>query len=321
MNSDNILKRTTVVVIIITCILPGCEKIIDFTGDISSHKLTVGAFITPDTTLSLKLYTSFFFLYKPGSTSESTYVVPNATAIIKVNGSTEYQMIYDSEKLQYNSDYRPAEGDNIEFTASANGYNSIVARTKILTKGQFTIISTEKYYSLNKDLYQNLYDPSGIDTVVKINLKISDPSDEKNYYKLSIRSLGCNTLPTGTGTDLVYLQELFSSDDDIFYDSNIFKSINYWPAYFSNIFSDDKFNGKDYSFTINTRLRTGKYKWIEVNLQHITEDLYYYLKSIQVESCYDYNELSEAVKIYTNVQNGLGIFGSINENNKIIRLY
>ncbi len=321
MNSDTFRQKILTASLFTAVILSGCEKTLDFNGKISGPKQTVGAFANPDSLFNVKLYRSFFFLYRPAYSDESYFIVPNATVDLNVNNGTHYTMTYNSSKKQYMSDYHPSEGDIIEISSSAPGMDNVEAKTKILSKSIFSITSVEKYYNKNPMVITKPYDAIGSDTLININFKITDTYSQKDYYRLVISSFGCDNMPTGSSSDFVYIQELFDSGDLIFYDRNITKSINYWPVNFSNIFNDDLFNGKEYAFTITTRQRDARYTWIEADLQHISEDMYKYLKSIQTEMCYDSDVTSEPVQIYTNVKNGLGILGSITCNKKTIKFY
>ena len=68
---------------------------------------------------------------------------------------------------------------------------------------------------------------------------------------------------------------------------------------------------KEYSFTVESRQRDAEYKWVEIELQHVSEDFYKYLKSIELAQCSANDIYAEPVNIFSNVENGYGILGSL----------
>lgn len=76
--------------------------------------------------------------------------------------------------------------------------------------------------------------------------------------------------------------DVFTSDDEtLFKDTDIYAKRGNWPRYFSNIFSDQRFNGTQHEFTISVDLVAPREQTkLIVELQSITKELYFYLKSL-----------------------------------------
>jgi hypothetical protein len=55
-----------------------------------------------------------------------------------------------------------------------------------------------------------------------------------------------------------------------------------------------------------------------VELQSITKELYFYLKSLMVYSITPQDEYTEAIQIYSNVTDGWGIVGAVNTDRHVI---
>ncbi|MFA7136482.1 MAG: DUF4249 family protein, partial [Bacteroidales bacterium] len=110
--------------------------------------------------------------------------------------------------------------------------------------------------------------------------------------------------------------------DIIFKDEQLNKGYRGWPAYFSNIFSDHLFNGKDYEFIVESRLRKGDEgtNYIVVELQSITKELYYYLKSIMLYRITEQDAYTEPISIYSNIEDGWGILGAVSSDTHYLRL-
>lgn len=114
--------------------------------------------------------------------------------------------------------------------------------------------------------------------------------------------------------------DVFTSDDEtLFKDTDIYAKRGNWPRYFSNIFSDQRFNGTQHKFTINVDLVAPREQTkLIVELQSITKELYFYLKSLMVYSITPQDEYTEAIQIYSNVTDGWGIVGAVNKDRHVI---
>ena len=315
------MKKKYLLFLFITIII-GCEQTLNFDGELTESKLTVGALANPDTCLSLYLYKSTFFLDDDLLSDEQFYSVQNAIVWLKTSDSI-YYLRYNSNNHQYISDYKPLIGDRIEINASKEGFEIIKGNTQIKSKSDFQIVESITFYNENPkkimdDGFLHPIDNTGNDTIIKIVCKISDPSNENNYYRLNVRSIG-SSKPAPLGySDFAFANDIFASNDILFFDNSISKSIEGWPKHFSNVFDDRLFDGKSYIFTIESRQRKGLFNWIEIDLQHISYDFYKYLKSIELAKCSTNDIHSEPVKIYSNIENGYGVFGSLTSNKYII---
>lgn len=114
--------------------------------------------------------------------------------------------------------------------------------------------------------------------------------------------------------------DVFTSDDEtLFKDTDIYTKRGNWPRYFSNIFSDQRFNGTQHKFTINVDLVAPREQTkLIVELQSITKELYFYLKSLMLYSITPQDEYTEAIQIYSNVTDGWGIVGAVNTDRHVI---
>ncbi len=311
-----IKMKTTLNILLLSLIafLSSCEKIIEFDGELTKPKLTVNAVATPDTVVIAGISRELPFTdVIPERSWESLYpdfVLEDAEATITVNGSNIYQMQYNPESLNYESTYIPAEGDEILLNVSAPDLESVKSVVVVPVKGELEILGTEVVYSENHFVYDDWMDSGAFDTIMRITAKISDPPGETNYYRLKVRSIGYQTNANG---DYGYvMSDVFSSADVIFKDERLVKRYWGWPAGFSNVFDDHLFDGKEYTFTLETRMRWGSNQHVVVELQSITRGLFNYLKSVMLYRITDQDSYTESVQIYSNITGGYGIFGALN---------
>ena len=269
-------------------------------------------------------------------------MLKNAKAELIVNGKDVYKMRYDSIYYTYNSDYIPKHGDIIKIRVDSlsrlQSDNSVLlldpveATVKLpSTTPRIEVISTEQrikekeYHEATEWNGETVYlsDVFGSDTVMTIKAKIIDPGNEQNYYRLLVRSVGASRLYSGSYSAAFkkYLcVDEFKSNDLLFYDSDLVKPYGYIPAYFSNVFDDELLNGKEYEFTVESRMR-GESEitpYVILELQHLSPDLYYYLKDIEVFRISDFDLYTNPIQIWSNVKGGWGVFGAMTYDTHIV---
>lgn len=306
---------------ILTAIFVGCEHILEFEGEILNPKITVNALAVSDTIFVAGVAKSIFFTEVTQERNlESLYgefVLDNAEIIAEVNNEQTYQMTFNSKSLNYESEYIPREGDQITLKVSAPGFKSVTAQTSVPKNEELTILETHLIYDKNPFSLTEWVDTGGADTLMQITAKIIDPPGKKNYYRLKIRSIAHSfSIPDGK---LYYIMsDIYSSADVIFKDERLMDRYRGWEAGFSNIFDDSLFDGEEYEFTVETRKRFGQNSYVVVELQSITQELYNYLKSTMLYRITDQDSYTELIHIYSNIENGYGIFGSLNSKKHIL---
>lgn len=328
------IVNITVAIIAISVVLPvltGCEKDLKFNEkDLDRFRgITLNALATKDTVFTLSVskakalteviptispddYLMYDYLY------DSLYIkdalLKDATVGLTVNGDRQYVMTFDPKNNNYKSDYVPVAGDEISLHVEAEDLKPVVAQTVIPTPQKLELLGYELHYDKDDDA-DGWVDKLGINTVAQITLKITDTGNEKNYYRLVVRGFA-------SFTATYICNDVFRSDDPIFLDENITQGYRGWSARFSNVFDDHLFNGKEYTFTVLSRLRRSNYstpqRGISIELQSITPELYNYFKSIQLYRITAVDEFSEGVQIYNNVNNGFGIVGGISSQGRIV---
>lgn len=310
----------------------GCEHIIEFDEyDTQSNRITINALAAADTIFTAAISKAYpfqemnskdyydglpywlFERYQEGN-YENDAVLVDAKVKVLVNGTQEYAMQYDTAHCNYRSDYVPQTGDCLKLIVDAADYPTASAEVEIPSYQQLEILDCRKFYSPQTP-NGDFPDSGAKDTIASITMRLTDPGSERNYYRLNVRSVGIGAF--------CQYGDIYSSTDAIFKDDQLVEGTRGWPAYFSNIFTDRLFNGKQYTFTVESRLRKvlyndATYNYIIVELQSLTHDLYYYLQSLMYYRITDQDSYSEAVQIYSNVENGFGILGGVNSEKLII---
>ena len=277
------------------------------------------------------------------------FLIRTGDVKLVVNESSTYQMTFDPKSMFFLSDYHPIEGDklrieaNMQFQENENskddGYIlfSASAETTIPSKvgiemqdfalENSPITENESGSSHDPGLFggtAEFWDNLDSDTLANISIRIKNVPNEKQYYRLYVRS--CLTIthdkkPERIGYTMI--QDTFSSQDPLLFDENVTASFGNVPKHFTPLFSNASFIGKDCTITVRSRLRSradiyGK-RFFIIELQTITPELYQYLKSYEYARVAKINDyFSDPTMLYTNVIGGFGIFGGVNRSNSII---
>lgn len=322
----------------ILLMMTACEQELEFTGAkagdannlvinaiaITDSPLTVfvthtyarNANIPPfETTVPLNGYTSY---------EQKGAMIFDAEVEARINGNQLIKLELAPDSMGYVCDYKPQVNDHIEINISYSGvYNSdgrtttARAETTIPVKPQLEVLSYEKL-------------EEGMS--MRMDCQLSDPGGEQ-YYLMRVRG------------------EKKATERVAYYDENgkvaYYEDYVYYPMYnrfyeneskviHGRVFDNSKFKGQTYNFTINSTIPEGNnssYSWWKgelemegvevppqfiVELEAISPELYKYFKSLERYRRFTDDEFSEPVQIYSNVQNGWGIFGSLSSQRIII---
>lgn len=342
----NTIYRIFLLASLLIPLLSSCSKEIDFTGEITEPKIVVNGFAIADTTIMINVSKSRFFL------DSKMYfdTIKNATVSLFVNGAAVEELTFGTDtskisyefgdtiinyitgiKAGYKSVYKPKSGDAIRLVVKVPGFEDVIAETKV----QPSVTITNSDYLEKIDTLQNRQDYylSGMngqtDTIwtgqyyqeIKYSFKIEfdDPANEANYYRI-------------IAFDSNQYSNYINSDDPVFGNTSeqgLFDMVN---QNYKSTFTDELFNGQKKA--LRFYIITNRYYSSEpnpdksvikrdlsftVDLQQISKETGLYIASRQILTNNTGNPFSEPTQLYTNIQNGLGIFGSITPmKNKII---
>lgn len=329
------MKRTSCYIfvsLLLTVLLCGCEKELDFNQEEYSG-MSVFALASPGQPFSLRLSQSFTvnsnpsyvfstdyrYYYELDSIYLASIVIPDAEVVVTVNGTRHYNMKYNAIEwpYAYGSDYVPEIGDHIEILAKADGFPDVTAAQDITEPTHIEVLSTEVKYN-KQEIPQGInVDDTYIaeDSVMEIKLRIHDNGSRRDFYRLNITGIA------ESDADYYHyysISDIFTSNDVIFSDYQLTKPYGEWPAKFSNVFDDHFFNGEDYDVTVQTRKRLGDNPRVIINLQSISQDLYFFLKSHMIFRISTDDVYTTPIGLHSNINNGFGIFGSVSYDRHII---
>ncbi len=308
-------------------ILLSCETEIPFNGTETDPVLVVNCLACTDSVIQATVSASRFFL----SNDNEFPAITNATVALYVNGVFTENLTHTGLGA-YRSNFIPAEGDVIRLNVSATGYEPVWtenAFTFAVAGFQIdsTITKTDTIPLLIGDYYGGSGDygfPTG-DTIGttysyihEYKIRFSNPAGEPNYYRLVVHQ---QTFAKGYPLVNSYFNDF---DDLVFGTKNTNISGIFTEAKIDryNVFSDELIDGKTHTITFsyaqpfNTFIDTsyksftvGDKRSLTIDLQSISKSYYLYLLSLKALGNSD-GFMSEPVQIYTNINGGLGIFGT-----------
>jgi hypothetical protein len=300
--------------LILVCFIAiSCEKEIPFDNKDYSQKLNVYSIISPDSEMIVRVGKTEL-LYS--GVTPPLYDIDSLNVELSINEEEYLVLQYYKDEDLYMVDKKPHVGDVVKLRIRdlKGHFPTVTSETHIPTIPNLKVEDIRKEYRYNVIEHTNPLELEGgkhqDDTVAIIKCKLSDLEYENNYYSMTL-----------VEKDFPSISNCFDSDDPIFSDNRVTSSIDYMPIGFSNYFDDSIFNGQEYNFLISTFIRVyGRSeskpikKIIEkyiLSIQSLSKSAYLYHKSLLYARCSAQDIFAQPVSIYSNIENGYGVFGSV----------
>ena len=295
-----------------------CREPIDITVPDTQKKIVLNGLINPDSTVKLNLSKSISILEK----DDKITFLENADVKL-------YEDDIFKENLQYdiNGYYRgtvyPQIGKTYKITAEYSPLDAVDAETEILSAPIISDINAEPIFYSEIQTWYDSETGEPFDTTintlsqVKINITLSDPPNQTNYYLLTFSANLAQYTQYPPDYEPIFIGYKMTN---LYYDAN---NLNWENHFYTRdlmgyVFCDNLFDGQNYS--INASVYPDGYyssgytegdnalDRIYVNLHAVTEDFYQYVISYSKYQETEGNPLAEPVNIRSNVNNGFGFF-------------
>ncbi|MDR0560604.1 MAG: DUF4249 domain-containing protein [Prevotellaceae bacterium] len=293
-------------------LLFACEKYVDFNGKELLPKMVISAIINAKSdTGTIKISESVF-----DYSSQKSVAVENPEINLKINGESCAQLWFDT-LIGVHSYYKFIShlktGDRVEFSAHTSKHGTV--------KG-YDIVP--EIVAEIKNIEPLWFKRDGFG-YLRLLVTVRDNPDEKNFYRIVVRTNAVLINPSIQEVDNRWdLKEVFVDDEILFNTATEKNGEGKTPDYY-RIFSDEMFQGKEY--TLNIYIRNDNFtenvnfdyvrQSVKVEIHTLSEKLYQNLHSQELASGITGDVFSEPVKIYTNMQGGYGILGIYNVAEKI----
>ncbi len=335
-------------IIALAFVLFACEKTIEFDKDEIKPKIVVnavaickqGLFVKVEASRSVLFRDDYFeaipdakvLLYEDGTFLKQLEYKSRIDTFKKyLEYGVEKKIPYESGNY-YDTSIRIKEGATYKLEVSREGFDPVWCETTVpkpIDLSDFTIA----YEKVKENDYGSQYQ-------INMSLKINDRASEENFYSLNtyvtygielgyLRSVANNGYGSYGGgnpqqpfsqTDTIVEQSNYYSDrwfsgDPVFNEGDVMEVFDDY-VYSNGLFTDELINGKNYTFSFashgNFEIHTdvGEYVRVIVSIDNLSKGLYLYYRSREEHAYAKDDPFAEPVPVFSNVEGGLGIFGS-----------
>ncbi len=293
------MKKSIYLILLIGLIISSCEKIIDIDVPDKSRKIVVNSIIDPESEFSIKLTQSKSILE-----DNMVMILKDAEAKVFEDDALVGTMEYlDFDQYTLNNFY-PSIGKSYRIEVNHPVLQSVSADISI--PDPVEIIEMDTSTSIGE----------WGDKAYNVNIAINDPPG-RNYYAVSITltnrvfDWGNQVFLDSTETYSAYLNTL-SDTETGFGDGLVDNDLSYYIDG-KLFFSDEIFSvqGDRKELALEYYIYSpGDSVHVDVRLDHIAPSYYFYSVSKQKYYQADGNPFAEPVQVYSNIQNGFGLFSS-----------
>ena len=270
-------------------IITSCEKVLDIEIEQEEVTVIVNSALTPGQIVDFKIYNSV-----PVSTYnfENIEEVDGATIILYENDTPVDEIQQNS--YGYQSTYLPKEGKNYRFELTLPNSGPLSGQSYI-PEAVPILLTTANFESSTNN--------------VRVGITFSDPMETDNYYIFTLSTLYLQNDGTYEPFDFGH-PWLYGASDFSVVEKNIFPN-----GQRGLLFSDNMINGKDYELIITmwdySIIGSSPKKTCKIcfQLTSISKEMYLYAKSFAEQGGGGINPFNEYFNVYSNIENGLGIFG------------
>ena len=308
-------RLRTLVILLGGLALAACETVVDVELPDQPARLVANAFLEAGQPVSVELSQSQSILANANVRS-----VSDATLTLLEEGQAVTTIEESETAGVYFSSFRPSVGRTYTLQASHPGFESVEAVTVIRPPVAIQQIAYDTV------VFRNTYD-NGDSVVVEeyvdveeVRITFDDPANERNYYEVEAYTYEAypeftydeEGNPVVIDTVVSYNPQYLNSDDPVFSGEEGDFLGDEGEIYGETLsFSDELLNGKTYTlrFDPGTNFGGGQInRQLIVMLRSISEEQYRYFRSADLQYENDGNPFAEPVQVYSNVENGYGIF-------------
>lgn len=279
-------------------LLNSCIKEIDIPIEYTDPKLVLNGFFTSDSLWNVHLSASKY-IYSSGEIP----VIPDATIIIMDQDGSNIVLVPQGDGYYRSTTQYPQPGHTYTIQVAKAGYETITSTAT--TINQVPLKSVELGEKVLIDSYEYR----------KIRIKFDDPS-ETNFYRINFKQ----SMKEPDWNTVDELDSIWTSYPNwvMYQDANNSLESGY-SSTSSMLISDYYFNGNEHTidvFVDDYYFQNGYYDeqnaHLVIEFHTVSMEYYYFASSLENYNNSDEFALfaSQPVQIFTNIENGLGVFAS-----------
>jgi hypothetical protein len=296
-------------------LLSGCDKIVYINIDEGDRKIVLSGLINPDSTV---------VVHFSRTRQISTTGPRDSTELLADSLKPDFIRLYENDLLVGDLMYRwknfyelpgfyPSPGKTYRIESSAGEMDPVMAVIQIPEK--IPILDFDTAHVITENQVK----------AVRIHFSFQDPAGQENYYALQVSGLQryYDHLHETFLDDSLYAYSyptnfLFRTDGGLFDELIEANKVYYMNNIFAHpvVFTDEYFSGRKIEITLtypeNMYTRMDIKVLFRVDLMHIDKSFYQYAVSETKHREARGNPFTELVPVYTNIQNGYGLFSAYN---------
>lgn len=196
-------------IIALSAMMISCVNDLPYDAQIGAPRLVLNALLLPDSTLTATVGRTAHFL-----DSEEPQRLADATVTATID-NTELPLTYSAETKDYRNTYILRSGDKVTLTAS-HAIGTATAKAEVTTPTPLAVVSTTMQPFINPGDPVSLVTLNDVDSAMLVSLHIDDPTEETNYYRLTIDYYGTYLARYPEGIYGDYYQDKQDEDSDYF---------------------------------------------------------------------------------------------------------
>ena len=312
------MKIRISILVFLLALLSSCNREIDFDFPDVEPAIVINSIITPESPISVNISTvmpiaedSYTVVYDTDEIGtiyslhvpKPKYCIEDASVLMYEDGGLLCSLEYDGEGY-YISDKYPKVGSTYTLVVNAPGYKECKATTTLYSMPLLSNMSFRDTVSVDQEGYP----------LSKLSFTITDNDPNRNFYEISCRAVSDKY---DVEYDWIYFNKSRNTDKVLTQSESL-------P--FNDrvlLFTDKYFSNSSYSLDViyhyMTYVAMTKYD-LEITVMSISESYYEYRRSRMMQEYHEegfFEDLANGetlssilVDIYSNIENGYGIFAS-----------
>jgi hypothetical protein len=291
--------------LIVLCVLSSCQKDVEYNDGDYQAKLVLNAVFSPDELWNIHLCktNSIFEENNP----DDKFI--NATIRIEdLTDNSEIQFEQLEDGSYQSIGFTPKQGHSYEIFVDSEEYGQVYSSTYVPTVGALGEYQVETVNFKGQDVY-------------KIDLEITDLPYQENYYVWEVveDSENDQSIKIFSGDDISSIEDAIDQNAPATFNPKIKGDFVFVQGTVTEDNANDFFNTSliaiaSNGLDSNGNLNPGSISdhQIKLKVRALSKDLFMHLKSLDELSAINSSN-NEPGAIYSNIQNGYGIFGAFNE--------
>jgi hypothetical protein len=284
------MKKIILFSALIALLASSCEKEVEVKMPPYEPVLVVNTFFESDSTPSVEV------LYSK-SVNDTARIKKLMTAQVDLYENDAYKgrMVIDTNKNYVLPGFTAVSGKNYKLVINQQGFKEITALSYLPNP---VILNSAGYIT---GLAPG---PNSGSTRARLTITFEDPSEE-NFYFIRMSASRIDTMKIDSVNyvlypsryDIYFEEPENSGDDQFFYNGGL-------------LFTDQYINGKNVSMNLDfSEESIAGAQSIDLYFSTVNKEYFKYFKTLGLQEGTGSNPFVEPVRVYSNVTNGLGIFG------------